>query len=251
MNREELKKYVGTTAFSLGHVEKDYFQHIVLGVLSRRWSNYLVFKGGTALQKTGLITRFSEDLDFTEKKNISLKNFSDTVVKTVESYNYPVTVDSFTDKDITAGLRLKIKGPLYRNNRGFCSIRLEVSRREEVLLKPDVVELNPVYKDVLPYVIKIMDKTEIAAEKVRAVLTRDKVRDVYDLFRLLENNVRFDKTLIEKKLEYYDMQFDKFEFIERCRDLSKRWNIDLESLMEKPPSKEKSLELIISEIKKV
>ncbi|MEF8848949.1 MAG: nucleotidyl transferase AbiEii/AbiGii toxin family protein, partial [Candidatus Thermoplasmatota archaeon] len=215
------------------------------------WSNYLVFKGGTALQKTGLITRFSEDLDFTEKKNISLKNFSDIVVKTVESYNYPVTVDSFTDKDITAGFRVKIKGPLYRNNRGFCSIRLEVSRREEVLLKPDVVELNPVYKDVLPYVIKIMDKTEIAAEKVRAVLTRDKVRDVYDLFRLLENNVRFDKTLIEKKLEYYDMQFDKFEFIERCRDLSERWNIDLESLMEKPPSKEKSLELIISEIKKV
>lgn len=251
MNREELKGYVGTTAFSLGHVEKDYFQHIVLGALSRKWSAYLVFKGGTALQKTGLITRFSEDLDFTEKKNIALKDFSDTVVKTIESYNYPVDVDRFSNQNITAGFRVKIRGPLYRNNRGMCSLRLEISRREKVLRKPDVEEINPVYKDVLPYVIKVMDKKEIVAEKVRAVLTRDKVRDVYDLSRLLEHNVRFDRTLIDKKLEFYGMKFDIVEFIERCKDLSQRWYRDLESLMEKPPSKDKSLEMILSEIKKM
>jgi len=55
MNRDELKEYIGTTAFSLGHVEKDYFQHIILSGFSRRLSSSLVFKGGTALQKTGII----------------------------------------------------------------------------------------------------------------------------------------------------------------------------------------------------
>jgi len=81
MNREELKKYVGTTAFSLGHVEKDYIQHIVLGSLSRNWSGYLVFKGGTALQKIGLVNRFSEVMDFTEKKDILPEKLADAVVK--------------------------------------------------------------------------------------------------------------------------------------------------------------------------
>jgi len=250
MNREELKEYVGTTAFSLGHVEKDYFQHIVLGALSRKWSAYLVFKGETALQKIGLITRFSEDLDFTEEKDIYPDDLADTVVKAIRSYNYPVEVDRFSDKDITAGFRLKIQGPLYRSNRGVCSIRLEVSRREDVFIDPNVKEINPPYRDVLPYVIKVMDKNEIVAEKVRAILTREKVRDLYDLSKLIENNVEFDRDLIDRKLKYYDMRFDTSEFIERCRELSKRWYKDLRSLMENVPPKNEALEVIISEIKK-
>ena len=68
MNRDELRKYIGITGYSLGHVEKDYFQHIILGALSRNFGETLVFKGGTALQKLGVINRFSEDLDFTTQK---------------------------------------------------------------------------------------------------------------------------------------------------------------------------------------
>lgn len=251
MNREELKEYVGTTAFSLGHVEKDYLQHIVLGALSRKWSAYLVFKGGTALQKIGLIPRFSEDLDFTEEKDISPDSLADTVVKAIELYNYPVEADRFSNKEITAGFRLKIQGPLYRSNRGICSIRLEVSRREDVLLDSDVKEINPVYKDVLPYVIKVMDKNEIAAEKIRAILTRDNVKDLYDLSALIANNVGLNRDLIDKKLAYYDMRFDTSVFIERCKELSKRWYKDLGSLMEHVPSKNEALELILSDAKKM
>jgi hypothetical protein len=45
--------------------------------------------------------------------------------------------------------------------------------------------------------------------------------------------------------------FDSSEFINRCEELSKRWYADLEALMEKPPSKEKALEMIHSKIKKI
>ncbi|MFW6141887.1 MAG: nucleotidyl transferase AbiEii/AbiGii toxin family protein, partial [Candidatus Saliniplasma sp.] len=215
MNREELKAYVGTTAFSLGHVEKDYIQHIVLGSLSRNWSGYLVFKGGTALQKIGLVNRFNEGLYFTEKKDISPDKLADVVVKAIKSYNYPVEVDEFSDKEITSGFRVKVEGPLYRNNRGVCSIRLQVSRREEVLKDPMSKEIDPPYRDVLPYVIRVMDKDEIAAEKVRAILTRYKVRDVYDLYKLIESEARLDKDMIERKLEYYEIELDKPEFIQK------------------------------------
>ena len=125
-----------------------------------------------------------------------------------------------------------------------------MSRREDVFIDPNVKEINPPYRDVLPYVIKVMDKNEIVAEKVRAILTREKVRDLYDLSKLIENNVEFDRDLIDRKLKYYDMRFDTSEFIERCRELSKRWYKDLRSLMENVPPKNEALEVIISEIKK-
>ncbi len=251
MNREDLKQYVGVTAFSLGHVEKDYFQHIILSALSRKWSSYLVFKGGTALQKIGLIPRFSEDLDFTEEKEISPKMIADTLVRSIERYNFPVKTDRFSDKEITAGFRINIQGPLYRNDRGTCSIRLEVSRREKILLETRVEEINPNYKDVLPYVIRVMDQNEIAAEKVRAILTRDKVRDLYDLFKLIESGAELESEIIEKKLEFYDMTLDISYLVVRCKELAVRWDKDLRSLMEHVPPKKEALDEIVSEIGKI
>ncbi len=248
MNREELKSYVGTTAFSLGHVEKDYFQHIVLGALSRKWSADLIFKGGTALQKIGVIPRFSEDLDFTEETDIFPKNLADTVVRTIESYNYPVEVDKFTDERRTAGFRVKIRGPLYRNKRGVCSIRVEISRREKVVLKPLSEEIDPPYKDVLPYVIQVMRKDEILAEKVRAIMTRDNVRDLYDIYKLIKSGATFRKELIDKKLEYYGMEFDTAASIERCKEVSRRWNDDLSSVMEHVPPMDVALDTVIDKI---
>ncbi len=251
MNREELKQYIGVTAFSLGHVEKDYFQHIALSALSRRWGSYLVFKGGTALQKIGVLPRFSEDLDFTEKKDISIEIIAENVVRAIESYNYPMETDDLTDTEMTAGFRVKIRGPLYRNNRGICTIRVEISRREEVLIKPEVEEINPPYKDVLPYVVRVMDKDEIAAEKIRAVMTRDKVRDLYDLYMLIEHGASLDRDLIKKKLKFYDITPDPSDVADRCEELAERWDKDLSSLMETVPSKENALAKVISKISKI
>ena len=118
------------------------------------------------------------------------------------------------------------------------------TRIKTVLVDPEVTEINPVYKDILPYVIKVMNIKENIAEKVRAVLTRDNVRDLYDLSILVGNRGRFDRDLIDKKLTYYDMRFDTSAFIERCNELSKRWYKDLGSLMEHVPPKDKAVELI-------
>lgn len=59
------------------------------------------------------------------------------------------------------------------------------------------------------------------------------------------------KALSKQHLSYYNIMFDSSEFINRCEELSKRWYADLEALMEKPPSKEKALEMIHSKIKKI
>ena len=244
MNREELRRYVGITGFSLGQIEKDYLQHIVLGALSRKMGGILVFKGGTALQKTGLLRRFSEDLDFTLAAEVSLGGLRDAVIGAIESYNFAADVDNLVDDERTLGFRLRIQGPLFRDRRSICTIRIEASRREEVSLPPQSAEIDPPSYDLLPYVLEVMHFEEIAAEKIRAIYTRDRARDLYDLYRLMANGVRLREDVANEKLKYYDTRFGKREFLRRCADVSKRWRDELESLLESVPSRDEVLKAV-------
>ena len=55
-----------------------------------------------------------------------------------------------------------------------------------------------------------MNLNEVGAEKVRAILTRQKARDVHDLYYLLEKKkIVFDGKLVDKKLAYLGKSFSK------------------------------------------
>ena len=233
MNREELRKYIGITGYSLGQVEKDYFQHMILGALSRKFSQTLVFKGGTALQKLGIIPRFSEDLDFTLKKELKIQKLRETIANIIQNYNYFVDLDNFIDDERTIGFRIKIQGLLYRNRRGICTVRIEASKREQVILEPDKKEFAPPYTDILPYIMSVMQNNEILAEKVRTIYTRHKARDLYDIYKVLKIGTKFDIKLVNKKLEYYDLEFDVKSFINKCKKLEPNWDSELKTLLDR------------------
>lgn len=233
MNREELRKYIGITGYSLGQVEKDYFQHMILGALSRKFSETLVFKGGTALQKLGIIPRFSEDLDFTLKKELKIQKMRETIENIIQNYNYIVELDNFIDDERTIGFRIKIQGLLYRNRMGICTVRIEASKREQVILEPDKKEFAPPYTDILPYIMSVMQNNEILAEKVRTIYTRHKARDLYDIYNVINIGTKFDIKLVNKKLEYYDLKFDANTFINNCKKLEPNWDSELKSLLDR------------------
>ena len=242
MNREELKRYTGITGYNMGQVEKDYFQHIILGALSRKMAGLLVFKGGTALQKTGIVSRFSEDLDFTARDDIDIKKLALIATDAVRNYNYSTDIDNDIDDERTVGFRVKIEGPLYRNRQGVCTIRIEVSKREKIILKPERKEFNPPYMDILPYIMDIMHGEEILAEKVRTIFTRQKARDLYDMHKMLQKDIEFDEYLANEKLGYYDMEFTEQTFISRCERLQSGWKKELESLMVNVPAYQTALD---------
>ena len=235
MNREELKEYLGVTAYSMGQVEKDYLQHIVLGALSRRLGGALVFKGGTALQKLGVIKRFSGDLDFTAREPVSYPQLEEASVSALKAFNFPPVVDGPVDDERTIGFRLKVQGPLYRGPKTHCPIDLEVSRREEVARQPARHEIAPPYRDVLPYFVLTMDLEEMLAEKVRALATRQKARDLYDLAQLARRDLVLDEGLVERKLAYYGMPLDRALVLERSRQLEAGWDAELRDLVEVVP----------------
>ena len=244
MNREELERYIGVTGYSLGQVEKDYFQHIILGALSRKSAGSLVFKGGTALQKIGIILRFSEDLDFTARANISLEQMREVATNAIRNYNFPVESDKFMNDERTTSFRLKIQGPLYRNRQGICTVRIEISTREVVVNKPWRKEFTPLYSDIMPYVMDVMVVEEILAEKIRAIYSRNKARDLYDIYKILERQTSLDRDLINKKLAYYDLSFDAPVFIHRCERLQSYWDKELQSLLENVVPYQKALNVV-------
>lgn len=209
ITKEELKEYAMARGLkNLGHAEKDYFQNIILFILSQNYGKNLVFKGGTALNKCFGLNRFSEDLDFTAKEKISLAKL-ETGLK-----RFRIEFET-ENKEYANGLKaiLRIKGPLYIGvPPSKCKLILDFSFRENILLKPRIKNIGRFLEEIPSFDVFVMQEKEILAEKTRAIMTRAKARDVYDLWFLLEKGILFDKDLVEKKLEYYKEKwsFDKF-----------------------------------------
>ncbi len=246
MNREELKKYIGITGHSLGQVEKDYLQHIILGAISRNMGGEITFKGGTALQKTGIVTRFSEDLDFTARKPQTMERLSRAVTSALDAYNYPSESDRTMDDERTIGFRLLIQGPLYKGPESLSSVRIEISKRESVFEEPERKEIAPPYADILPYIIEVMNPEEIASEKVRAILTRSKARDMYDLYMLMLGGKKPDLDTVNQKLQYYDLEFNRENFMKQCKLLERKWDSEMAQLVGETPSFRTVCEFVIN-----
>jgi len=237
LTKEELRSYEKIVGFNLWQIEKDYLQHLVLLFLYSRIKNELVFKGGTALQKAFGLNRFSIDLDFSSSSNNSEKVF-EKVVEDITNFGFPSQISKIEKAKTEAKtIILKIQGPLYeRNEITITTLRAEISLRKDLVLEPIVKEVVPPYADLRPYFINLMDLKEILAEKVRALMWRGKARDLYDLWFLLRKNVVLDIDLINKKLEYYNLKFNREEFFQKLKAIEKIWEEELKPLVNVLPS---------------
>ncbi len=239
LNRKSLESMKTVLGFNLGQVERDYLQHVVLLFLYRHAGNWLVFKGGTALQKTYGLNRFSEDLDFTSRKETGLAEMAHRVSTDLLIFGLENEVE--IKKNVSEVIIYRIKGPLYDGSqRSMAVLRLEVSLREDVILKEDTREVVPVYTDLQPYIVTMMSLEEMLAEKVRAIMTRNKARDVFDVWFLIKKNVTVNMELINKKLEYDDMHFDSDTFLSSLTAKKSIWEKELKPLVSFVPDFEKT-----------
>ena len=101
--------------------------------------------------------------------------------------------------------------------------------------KPDTTLITPVFRDIGPYFIIIMNINEILAEKVRALMTRHKARDLYDLYFLLHKGAIVNRALINRKLEPYTKRFLEKEFVSNITSLEDVWEKELSILMRRIP----------------
>ncbi len=241
ITKDELKEYAKITNLNIGQAEKDYFQTILLFILYQEYGNELVFKGGTALKKCYGLDRFSEDLDFTCLKEIDIKKIENGLKR----FNLEFESETNSYKE---GLKiiLRINGPLYVGIRNsLCKLVIDFSFRENVLLKPLIKSIGRFLEEIPQFDVFVMQEKEILAEKIRAIMTRNKARDVYDLWFLLNKNTSFDKEFVEKKLAYYKNKWDKKDFINKLMLKEIIWESELKPLLKEVPKFNKVKENIL------
>lgn len=234
ISKTELAKYCTVRGLNLWQIEKDYLQHLFLIFLSENKETDLIFKGGTALNKAYGLNRFSIDLDFTDTGNGAISPAMEKIARNINDFGYPTELKEL--KTIGKTYVLKIKGPLYENSPvSVSSLRIEISQRENVLLNPNLKEIVPVYQDLRPYLIKVMTESEILAEKVRAIMTRNKPRDVFDLHFLIKKGVKFDTPFINKKLGYYKEEYSREKFIAKLKEKKALWEKEMKKYVTRLP----------------
>ncbi|HII53784.1 TPA: nucleotidyl transferase AbiEii/AbiGii toxin family protein [Candidatus Micrarchaeota archaeon] len=244
VNIDELKKYAELRSLNIGQTEKDYYQSIVLFSLYNKISGELVFKGGTALSKCYGLNRFSEDLDFSVVKEI---DFAKLVKGGLEGFGIEHTMKETGRSASSKKYKIKIKGPLYKGlEKTLCSVTLDFSMRESVVMKPELATIG-FHMDVIPaFEVYAMAQKEIFAEKVRAIMSRESARDLYDIVFLLRKGIGADSGIINKKLEFVGQEFSPGKFAARCKALGGIWQTELKSLVKHVPA----FDEYIREIKK-
>lgn len=222
--------------------EKHYIQTLILRSIYSLQNP--VFKGGTALMFRFGLNRFSEDLDFTHSGEKDPDELMEVIREDLGYLGIETNLKVVTDNDISLSFRIGAEGALFQREIERCYVRIEVSRRESILLEPETFFMNPQYPDVLPFSIVVMDREEIMAEKVRTILTRKKARDVYDLWFLItgmrgNGGERGESmswegdmiTMINNKLDYYDQTFNPVEFHEKLQEKEDLWKAELDPII--------------------
>jgi len=237
LSRADLERLAETISHgNVGHAEKLYLQDIILLTISRETVDELVFKGETALLKCYQLDRFSEDLDFTAHQEIDLTSIRDAVIRDLENYGAAVADQTSEESKDAIYFRFGIEGPFYTGNRrSLCFIRLEINTHSSVT-RPEVHRYTPPFPDIPSFDLALLAEEEIVAEKIRAILTRQQPRDLYDCYHLLSKGVEPDRDLIQEKLDSYDLVFEPDAVLKAARELERNWrDFDVFTYSSLPP----------------
>jgi len=211
-------------------LEQDYVQSLFLRELYRQ-ADRLVSKGGTFLRHAYGLDRFSQDLDFSLHGETGFEDELARSASELQSYGIEAAIQTRHDTDLSFAARLRYKGPLYDGSeRSVGKIDIEVSKRDDVFLEPVWVRLFFEYPEARVVNVLGLRKEEMLAEKLRALSTRGKGRDLYDVWFLLRQGVKLDARLFERKMEV----------VGRAAEISvsvteSEWARDLRVLLPRPP----------------
>jgi len=229
IDKEEIIKLAKHNGIKNYQQERHYLQTLILLELSKY---NMVFKGGTYLWFCHNLPRYSEDLDFTSQGELN-KDMPDKIINFLKSFDLEANVKNIINDQRTLSFKITITGPLFNGNpRSKCQIDVEISKRENIIVTPLPFDIYFTYYSLQSKIIKGMNLNEVFAEKVRAIMTRKKGRDIFDLYFLIKyKNIVPDYDLINKKLDYYGEKFDDTKFIAQLKLEDGPYNLDLTNLV--------------------
>jgi len=231
LSRSELGRIAEMKHLTIRNAEKDYLLEFLLYSLSDDRRS-LIFKGGTALYKFYNLNRFSEDLDFDViGKRFDADKMIKKIIRNLELSGMQRPLPEKIEYSNETNIRFAIRGPLYDGSKNSMSrVTLNISKRERPI-SPLEKLLVTTYPEIPSFELSVLDVEEIAAEKIRCIITREKPRDIYDLWFLSKKGITIDVSLVNKKLKIYKLTFNQKKFIEKVNEKQKMWKRDLQDLI--------------------
>lgn len=200
---QELAKKLKIDLFT---IYREYLQLLFLKYLySQKETDKVFFKGGTALRFLFGSFRFSEDLDFSAV--LPESKVKTLIKKAVKELEREIEGVGFKEGEAVAN---SFSGRIYQEIPEFkfpLTVRADFSLRE----KPFRTDTSLIETEfpVGPYPqVAHLKVEELMAEKVRAILTRTRGRDLFDLYFLLSKKVPLDWGLVNKKMALYKRKTD-------------------------------------------
>lgn len=186
---------------NITNIAREYWEMFILnGLYSDTLGANLVFKGGTALRFIYNSPRFSEDLDFSLLNKINFVDFKKTV-EDIASQQPELSIKEIYSEKNTYFALIKFKQEYLAQT---LSIKVEISKRK-VPFKKDLdfilaTASSPTTN--LKPLVKVFTLERILKEKLNALLSRKKARDLFDVWfvgQLLKKQVIFPKIKLEEK----------------------------------------------------
>jgi len=233
LERKELERIAKIKGLSIKSAEKDYLLEILLFLLYKEVGRKLVFKGGTVLYKLFSLNRFSEDLDFTsDSSKIDINKLFKKIINKLNNIGIKARIKEIEDYRNQKNIKLRLNGPLFDGNiKTISLIRINISLKEKPIYDPEQKMIFSQYPDITSFDVFSMPLNEMFAEKIRAVMTREKVRDVYDIWFLLKKGVKVKTSDINRKLKLYKEIFNEKKLIDKINEMEKLWEQDLKGLI--------------------
>lgn len=233
LEKGEIERVAEIKGLSAKNAEKDYLLEMLLFLLARETGKKLAFKGGTALYKLYSLNRFSEDLDFTlDSAKLDAGRLFAGVMKGLKNVGINGRIKEISDYRNQKNIRLELRGPLFDGDAKSVSVvSVNVSLKEKPLHELEQKKIFPQYADIPAFDVFVMPLRELLAEKVRALLTRDKARDAYDVWFLLGKGAKFSREDVGRKLKKYRISFSRRLFAAKLEEVEKFWESDLRSLI--------------------
>lgn len=190
---EELDKIASRNQTTLSNVYREYCQNLFLSFLYQEPnSNYVQFKGGTALRIYYKSPRYSEDLDFSLFE-ITRKQVEDIMINTIENLDRANLNPELEESKETSGGYLSNLYLTVGNQK--VKIAIQASRRK---ISSKQANITLIDNEFIPaYTVFLLNEKDLIAEKLEAAITRSKPRDFFDVYFLLRKGVL---TVENKKL---------------------------------------------------
>lgn len=176
--QDEIKRLALKLQTTELNIRREFVQHQFLRFFYQQAkASEIFFKGGTALRIIYQSPRFSEDLDFDSKLNLS--ELESVIESTLELLAMDGTKSEILESKMTSG------GYLGIITLDDLKTSLEISNRKNSIGEPNTI----VSDFTLPYTLISLKKESLVSEKIDALITRQKPRDFYDLYFMLRSNL--------------------------------------------------------------